>query len=59
MSFTAKSELLCVASESVEKFEDEDLDEDDDLHDAACGSMSKEDIDRIIKENTIETTSIS
>jgi hypothetical protein len=57
MSFTAKSELLCVASESVEKFVEEDLDDGDDLE--ACAAMSVEDIQRIIKENTIETTTIS
>lgn len=56
----AKSELLCVASASIEKFEDEDLGdylEDDEPN--ACGAMSKEDLDLLIKENTIETTRLS
>lgn len=53
MTTQIKSELLSVASIQTQKEIDEELEEDS-L--SAVGSMSVEDIEKLLKENTIEIT---
>lgn len=52
---TAKSELQCIASELLEEELNEELSEKEN-ETPACGALSEFDVERILKENTIETT---
>lgn len=53
-----KSELRCVASKLLEEeLETEDLDDNETI--AAVGSLTEDDIRRILSENTIATTQLS